>query len=126
MEKWPKRKRISGMSQLLDIDDLTPSERLFFWRQRRKLFAWQAAKICRVTLKRYLMWEGGRGDVPLLPLASPLENHEACYMIRKRQGMRQGELAKNLKLSRIWINRMELGKEDCTRLVEYWEGVGIT
>lgn len=126
MEEWPKRKGIREVSRLLANNEITKSERLLIWRRRRGLYSWQAAKIFRVTRKRFILWEEDKGDIPYVSLPSPLKDFEACYLLRRRSGIKQSQLARDLKLSRNWIHRMETNKEDCRRLVEYWEGVGVT
>lgn len=51
---------------------------------------------------------------------SDLQNHEKCVIYRRRAGVTLNSLAKKLKLSKIWVNHMELGRVPCSPLLEYW------
>lgn len=50
----------------------------------------------------------------------PIHPHEICFLMRRRAGIKQKDLAKTLGVSRYWVNAMERGSADCTALVNYW------
>lgn len=54
-------------------------------------------------------------------IKAPIKSHERCVIYRRRTKQTQRQVAKTLGVSRAWINRMENGSEDCSRLIEYWE-----
>lgn len=49
-----------------------------------------------------------------------LETHEACFIARRRAGVSQQQVAKDLGRCRYWVNRMELGLVPCHELADYW------
>lgn len=51
---------------------------------------------------------------------SDLHDYEKCVVHRRRAGMTLKKLAKKLKLSKLWVNSMELGRVPCAPLTEYW------
>lgn len=50
-----------------------------------------------------------------------LEAFEIIWLYRRRAHVLQRVVARDLGVSRLWVNRMEMGLEDPTRLIEYWE-----
>lgn len=46
---------------------------------------------------------------------------EVVWLYRTRAGKLQREVAEELGVSRLWVNRMEQGLADPSRLIEYWE-----
>lgn len=111
------------MSDLLKPGDLSPGERLLLWRRRAELTWYESAKRFDVTIKKYRMWEEDRlSDGPEIPRLRKVQDHEACYLLRRRTGLHQDQLAEEVGVSRVWLNRMENGQENCSRLVDYWRG----
>lgn len=49
-----------------------------------------------------------------------MHDYEKCVVHRRRAGITLKRLAKNLKLSKLWVNSMELGRVPCAPLVEWW------
>lgn len=49
-----------------------------------------------------------------------MHDYEKCVVYRRRAGMMLWQLAKKMKLSKLWVNSMELGRVPCAPLVEYW------
>jgi len=45
---------------------------------------------------------------------------EKCILLRRRKGLKQGQLAEILDVSRNWIRLMETGGRNPARLIEYW------
>tara|TARA_R110000772_G_scaffold20306_2_gene56337 strand:+ start:474 stop:641 length:168 start_codon:yes stop_codon:yes gene_type:complete len=45
---------------------------------------------------------------------------EECVLKRRRCHMTQDDVAKELDMSRLWVNRMEQGIEPAERLIAYW------
>jgi transcriptional regulator with XRE-family HTH domain len=50
-----------------------------------------------------------------------LKDHEKCFILRKRKGLTQREVAALLGLSRYWINQKEVGHVDCSDLKKFWD-----
>lgn len=68
--------------------------------------------------------EKGRKNLGLVvPACKRVAPSEWCFLQRHRRGLRQSELAVLVGCSRIWLNRMERGLEDCEKLVAYWKRV---
>ncbi|AAT69508.1 repressor [Alphaproteobacteria phage PhiJL001] len=50
-----------------------------------------------------------------------IQVHEKCLIYRRRAGKTQREVARDLGVSRLWVNKMENGLESCDQLLWYWE-----
>lgn len=109
----------------MDIEELTPQEMLIIDRRRNGLNQKEAAKKFNVSLTTYSRWE--RGIVPFnrnicnKVRFSQLSAREKCFIYRKRCNMTLWDVAKQLKLSKYYVNLMELGKVDCDVLIWFWE-----
>lgn len=103
------------------LQKLTRGERLMIDRRRRGERQRAAAQRLEVPLSRYSRWE--RDLDPHAPSirVGALKAHERCYLMRRRVGRTQQEVAAEMNVCRYWLNRMELGLADCTDLVCYWE-----
>lgn len=101
---------------------LTPSERFTVERRRRGLNQSQMARELGLALSRYSLVERGVVDPPKAPPAlGVLRPHERCFIYRRRAGVTQAEVAKELKYCRFTVHEMERGERDCTDLLCYWE-----
>ena len=49
-----------------------------------------------------------------------LSTCEKMYLLRRRWGKSQKELAPLIGVSRYWLSQMEIGAADCTKLEEFW------
>lgn len=86
-------------------------------RHRAGLDQVEMAEKLGITRHQYQAKEANQNG----KLKRRLEPHEACVIMRQRAKMSQSALAKELSLSRLWINRMENGHEDPSRLVDFWK-----
>ena len=101
----------------------THGELLLVWRKREEKSQSELAAQFRVTRNCWGRWERGT-NVP--GVSAPIEfkdvaEHEKCMLLRRREGITQGDLAKTIGVSRWWLNQMESGKADPARLITYWE-----
>lgn len=53
-----------------------------------------------------------------------LDDHERCALYRRREKITQGAVAKSLGTSRLWVNKMETGLADASKLVAFWRQRG--
>ncbi len=107
---------------------LSQSERLLIHRRRLGFTQARAAKRWKLPAHIYARMENGdiltlRRSAFRMPKAGAvtLKDHERCFVMRRRCGKTQHEVAKDLKCSRYWLNLMELGKQPCDTLLWYWE-----
>jgi DNA-binding XRE family transcriptional regulator len=109
---------------------LLPSERLILARRRMGFNQPEMAALLGIAPFTYGRME--RGEVPLdhdkidqhlLPIAADLSPSEKAHFYRLRSDppVGQSQIAKDLGVSRIWVNRMERGLVSADRLVQYWE-----
>lgn len=98
----------------------TPGEALVVWRRREKLTQVEAAERFRVHPDRYREWEADRrADIPRRALG-PLQPHEVYFLMRRRSGKTQREIAAALGMTRLWVIKMEEGVAPTDRLRDYW------
>lgn len=92
--------------------------------QRRRLQISQAERAAQLKIPEYLYvdYENEKRDVPkkLVPKMHKLSDIEECVLKRRRCHMTQDEVAVELGLSRLWVNRMEKGIEPADRLIAFW------
>jgi hypothetical protein len=102
---------------------LTPTkgESLLLHRRRKGLNQIEAAKEYDVPVDKYRDWEADRrlDDQPRRHLGE-LKPHEVCFLLRRRAGKTQREVAAALGCTRLWVIQMEDGKAPVERLREYW------
>lgn len=102
---------------------LTPTkgESLLLHRRRKGLNQIEAAKEYDVPVDKYRDWEADRrlDDQPRRHLGE-LKPHEVCFLLRRRSGKTQREIAAALGCTRLWVIQMEDGKAPVERLREYW------
>lgn len=101
---------------------LTRGERIFLARRRNRESQEVAAACALVSRMQY---QRAELDVDPRPVPSPRAIRptplEELVILRRRSGLTQDEVAHSLGLSRQWVNKMELGKIEATRLQEFWE-----
>ena len=105
----------------MDIGRLTEAEKLFLWRRRLGLTQMEAAIKLGVSTDQIWTWEDGNMKIPMptINVVSP-NDVEICVLKRRRANMTQKEVAKQLKVSRLWVNKMESGDVSVDRLVSFW------
>lgn len=103
---------------------LKPSlgELLFLWRRRKNLTQREAARRLKVSVDTYREWEADQRDGQPKKLLKDLTTAETCVLRRRRSGLTQKEVAAELGLTRVWVNRMEKGLADPEALKAYWRG----
>jgi len=99
----------------------TKGESLLLHRRRKGLNQIEAAKEYGVHPDRYREWEADRrlDDQPCQHLGQ-LKPHEVCFLLRRRSGKKQREIAAALGCTRLWLIQMESGNAPVERLREYW------
>lgn len=107
---------------MLNLGRLKKHERLVIDRRRREETQAQAAARYKVSLYAYRQWEENTNATGMPNVrVGRLAAYEACYMRRRRSGVRVKDLAIAMGLSRWWVIQMETGQATDVRLVEYWE-----
>lgn len=126
--------------------DLRVGERMLIWRRRVGLSrraaiqaltdTWRAQQGARpgqsprdVLLKRNWHWLARveRGEEDMAPADLPwtgsrtLTDAERCLVHRRRAKVTQSWVAEKVGMSRLWVNKMERGTEDCGALLALWE-----
>jgi transcriptional regulator with XRE-family HTH domain len=103
------------------VETLTPGERLWLLRRRRRLTIDEAASEYKVSRWLYGRWETDQaeGPDPELDIVEPYEHYA---LLRRRAGMTQKDLAQLIGLSPRRISYMELGDYPYTHLMLFWEG----
>lgn len=109
-----------GIKGFGSLRSLTDGERLYIVRRRKKRTQKDAAALYGVSRVTYNRWENDLANGPTEALTS-IFAFERCLINRKRSGMTQADLAKDLKISRHWLNLMENGNINCKPLVDFWE-----
>ena len=99
----------------------TKGESLLIWRRRSGFDQIEAAREMSVNADLYREWENDKRthDQPRKSLGV-LKDHEVCLLLRRRNGMKQKQLAEELGVTRLWVIRMEAGEVPCDRLTRYW------
>jgi len=110
----------------LKLGRLSAAEQLFIYRRRKGLTQAKMSRKCHVSRVTYSSWELGTKEIVSLPVWMPkvysdkLEDFEKCAILRRRACLEQEEIANELGVCRYWVNKMELAKEPCEILTEYW------
>jgi transcriptional regulator with XRE-family HTH domain len=106
---------------------LTDGERLLLYRRRRGWTQLEAAKSYGVGVTLYKSWE--TAEVRYKPPPRAQLNHvrarEVCFILRRRLGITQKELAARMGICRYWLYSMEQGDVSAKQLIEYWAKVGV-
>lgn len=109
------------MKTLVQKSSLTNAEKLILWRRRNGLNQTQAARKLKTSLNQLALWEAGKEKAPKAPEPiSRLESGEQCFILRRRSGKQQKDIAKSLGVCRYWLMRMEQGLANADSLVKYW------
>lgn len=102
---------------------LSLAEKLLLWRRRKQWNQNEAAKFYGVAYVTYNFAESGKikdfpyKEVDLLPLL----DHEKCFVLRRRSGKMQEEIAAEINCSVYWLRLQELGRVSASKLLTYWE-----
>ena len=104
-----------------DLERLTDGEHLFISRRREGLSQTAMAEQLGMTRNNYGEIERSENAGFKIKPIRNLKAHEKCVLYRRRCEKTQQDIADELGVSRYWLNRMEVGIEDCTTLVNYWE-----
>lgn len=109
---------------------LTLGEILLLHRRKNGLNQSEMAKEVGLTYDIYRTIEYDlNSDIPKASLAKlknisrnniPLETHEECFIRRRRSKIPQWRIAKDIKVSRYWLGKMERGEVPSEKLQEYW------
>ncbi len=65
----------------------------------------------------YQLKEKSKDDPQLMKIT----DFEWCRIMRRRTGKSQQEIANEMETTRVWVNRLESGFENCDDLIWYWE-----
>lgn len=114
------------MSDIEDLEPLSPGERLFFKRRREGKTQTEAGAEVGVKTRAYAIRElglsgAGRDEADQGPTLRELTDNERCVLYRRRAKVPQRVVAEGLGCSIHWVSLMELGKRPCDRLLWYWE-----
>ncbi len=109
--------------QKLNFDSLTSGEVLWLLRKRAGTTQHQAAVNFSLTRHEYADMERDALASEKKELPHGLLDHERCMIYRRRAGseVTQANIANTINLSRAWVIKMEQGKVDPAKLLEYWE-----
>lgn len=92
-------------------------ERYWIDRIRAGLSQNDAASQLKITRSAYQQLEARKDEIRVYKLT----DFEWCRIMRRRSGWTQYEVASQMGASRIWVNRMEAGMENCDQLLWFWE-----
>ncbi|MCK5639571.1 MAG: XRE family transcriptional regulator [Gammaproteobacteria bacterium] len=106
---------------LRELEKLTDAETLIIVRRRKEETQKNAAARFGVSLDMYSRWERGLDPRAPRQKIGRLENHEVCFLYRRRSNKTQEEIAEALDCCRWWVNKMEQGNAPCDDLISYWE-----
>lgn len=104
------------MPDLRELEDLTPEEARALIKRRKAMQLPRRGgrlKTDHVKVKDL--------DVEGLLKFPRLYIWEILWLYRRRAGKYQREVAAEMGISRLWINKMEMGDANPARLIEYWE-----
>ncbi len=106
----------------LEVRDLSLQECMILYRRRLEISQSQMAALFKVHREKYGMFERGvicelKADRPAL---GSLQEHEKCFIFRRRSGWTQEQCAELMGITRYWFNLMELGKAPCDPLKKFW------
>jgi len=100
-------------------EDLKYRERLYIYRQRRRIIPWQHAAEMGVSRQQYRLWDKGIEEGPPFPLQG-LDPCEHYMALRLRAGMTRRQLCARLGVSYWHLTEMERGNRPIRRLIEFW------
>lgn len=108
---------------------LEPGEILRIVRRRTGSSRKDFARVLQVSETTLYNWESCKTEIKhdslyfVRDTSIKLNDGEQCFILRNRKQLTQEKIAKRLKLSRYWVNMMENGKQDCSRLLNYFKGL---
>lgn len=112
------------MKALIKKTALRRPERVVLYRLRLNETQEEFADRLGISLDRVKRMENGSGkkDLAKFPgeLADPLTVQEMCIVKRRRARMTQAQVAKELKISRYWLIKMEHGEINILPLYNFW------
>jgi DNA-binding XRE family transcriptional regulator len=97
--------------------ELSIGERYWIDRIRAGLNQNEAAKQLEISRSAYQQLESRKDEIRTYKIT----DFEWCRIMRRRVGWTQYEVASQMGSSRIWVNRMEAGMENCDHLLWFWE-----
>lgn len=98
-------------------EKLSIGERYWIDRIRAGLSQNEAAQQLQMSRSAYQQLEARKDEVKVYRIT----DFEWCRIMRRRVGRTQYEVASQMGTSRIWVNRMETGQENCDSLLWFWE-----
>lgn len=102
---------------------MTAGERLRIHRRREGLTQAQAAAKLAMPLGSYKLAEDDDApdcwDIPR-PAVGRLQDHEYCFLRRRREGLTLDDLAPKVGVTKWWLCLMEKGKAPVNTLMQYW------
>ena len=104
----------------VSITKVEPREYLFIDRIKRKLNQTQYASRMGCTRHQYSEIELGLRLPWFWVEKLILTEVEKCILLRRREGLKQGQLANIIGITRTWVRLMETGGRNPARLIEYW------
>lgn len=102
-------------------DYLTIGETWYLRRRRLGVSQLEFASIVKWPIRYVKQVEADETPLIKAGIKGAISTQEKCVIYRRRTKVTQKAVARALGVSRAWVNRMENGTEDCSRLVEYWE-----
>lgn len=107
----------------VDLEGLTDSERFLLYRRRMNWTQREMAEKFSLHRNTYGRIEKGQNmmGVVEVPVIEELAPCEWCFLTRRRLGLSQQECADKMGISRVWLNKMEIGKTSCDALIRFWE-----
>ena len=107
--------------------ELTIGESMLLKRRRLGLNQTDMAKLLGTTRQKLSLIELDKLEIQspnnyksIISKTEIRDDNEYCVICRHRYNMTQGELAKEMKLSRQTINMMEKGINNCSSLKDFW------
>ena len=91
-------------------------EKVLLDRRRQGKTQIAAARKHHVTRGTYIGWETGTVRCPRVPVVRGLSLGERCFILRRRAGMTQRDIAARLERSLRWVRMMETGLAPATEL----------
>ena len=104
----------------VSITKVEPREYLFIDRITRKFNQTKYASRIGCTRHQYSEIELGLRLPWFWVEKLILTEVEKCILLRRRKGLKQGQLASIIGITRTWVRLMETGGRNPARLIEYW------
>ncbi len=104
------------------VSELTPGERLRVWRFRNgwsQEAAAQSYGVSPSTYRRYERDEYSAADTPYRVLQT-LTDVERCFILRRRAGLTQAQVAERIGRSRWFVNMVENGQVTSNLVARYF------